>query len=277
MDPVERATGRNGIMNNQFGKISELFVRAGVKEGKTILKDVSFTAPYKIMTPFEKADGGIQIMPLCASAGIMRGDRQEFRYIIEEGADIDILSQSFEKIHKMAGGSAVRSIYVCAEKNTRTFYYPQPVIPYAGSAFDSKMEIHLADQSSRFYLQEILSCGRAVRGERFAYRRFSSKTAVYRAGKLIYRDNTRYTPSEMPMEETGMYEGYSHLANLFLSCSVKNGDVKEKIWEILEQYENISGGVSALEENDLVVRIFGNRAQTLQQAAEVIRRIYDNS
>ena len=40
-------------------------------KGKTILEDVSFTAPYKIMTPFEKENSGIQVMPLCASAGIM--------------------------------------------------------------------------------------------------------------------------------------------------------------------------------------------------------------
>ena len=68
------------------------------------LDDVSFTAPYKIMTPFQKENGGIQVMPLCASAGIMKGDRQQFTYQIGEGADVEILSQSFEKIHKMDGG-----------------------------------------------------------------------------------------------------------------------------------------------------------------------------
>lgn len=57
----------------------------GVKNGKTILEDLSFTAPYKIMAPFEKENGGIQIMPLCASAGIMEGDSQEFSYHVKEG------------------------------------------------------------------------------------------------------------------------------------------------------------------------------------------------
>ena len=83
-----------------------------LKDGKTILEDLSFTAPYKIMTPVEKENGGIQIMPLCASAGIMAGDSQEFSYHVKEGADLEILSQSFEKIHKMDEGSASRTIEV---------------------------------------------------------------------------------------------------------------------------------------------------------------------
>ena len=88
--------------------------------------------------PFEKENGGIQIMPLCASAGIMAGDSQEFSYHVKEGADLEVLSQSFEKIHKMDEGSAARTIEVQVDKNATLYYYPQPVIPFAQSAFDSK-------------------------------------------------------------------------------------------------------------------------------------------
>ena len=44
-------------MENKFGKVSRVSICAGKKDGKTILEDVSFTAPYKIMTPFEKENG----------------------------------------------------------------------------------------------------------------------------------------------------------------------------------------------------------------------------
>ena len=73
------------LMENKFGKISRITACAALKNGKTILEDLSFTAPYKIMAPFEKENGGIQIMPLCASAGIMEGDSQEFSYHVKEG------------------------------------------------------------------------------------------------------------------------------------------------------------------------------------------------
>ena len=139
-------------MDNKFGKISRISACAALKDGKTILEDLSFTAPYKIMMPFEKENGGIQIMPLCASAGIMAGDSQEFSYHVKEGADLEVLSQSFEKIHKMDEGSAARTIEVQVDKNAKLYYYPQPVIPFAQSAFDSKMTIHLEEAPSRLFL-----------------------------------------------------------------------------------------------------------------------------
>ena len=293
-------------MDNKFGKVSRISACAALKDGKTILEDLSFTAPYKIMTPFEKENGGIQIMPLCASAGIMAGDSQEFSYHVKEGADLEILSQSFEKIHKMDEGSASRTIEVQVDKNAALYYYPQPVIPFAQSAFDSKMTIHLEDETSKLFLLEIISCGRNAHEERFQYRRFSSKVLLYRGEKLIYRDNTRYEPGKMPMEGIGLYEGFTHMANLFLSklCNRDNVDggketnidgmdikkqmnssgtgrtsdrtaeLKEKIWQILDEDSEVDGGVTRLTTGDLALRIFGHRAQKLQQIAEKIKEIY---
>ena len=293
-------------MDNKFGKVSRISACAALKDGKTILEDLSFTAPYKIMTPFEKENGGIQIMPLCASAGIMAGDSQEFSYHVKEGADLEILSQSFEKIHKMDEGSASRTIEVQVDKNAALYYYPQPVIPFAQSAFDSKMTIHLEDETSKLFLLEIISCGRNAHEERFQYRRFSSKVLLYRGEKLIYRDNTRYEPDKMPMEGIGLYEGYTHMANLFLSklCNRDNVDggketnidgmdikkqmnssgtgrtsdrtaeLQEKIWQILDEDSEIDGGVTRLTTGDLALRIFGHRAQKLQQIAEKIKEVY---
>lgn len=283
-------------MINQFGKVSQISLQAGVRDGRTILEDVYFTAPYKIMKPFEMANGGIQVMPLCASAGIMKGDVQKFDYCVGEGASLEVLSQSFEKIHKMDGGSAKREIRISVAQNAELSYYPQPVIPFAGSAFDSDMEIRLADGTAGLFLLDIISCGRSACDERFAYRRFSSKVRIYRGmgndETLIYRDNTRYEPEKMPMEGIGMYEGYSHMANIFLSAlvdaeslshteaaacaevavdAVKTAELQEQIWAILETEPECEGGVTRLAQGDLAVRVFGNRAQKLQEVAEKIK------
>ena len=257
---------------NQFGRISRLSLHAGVRDGQTILSDVSFTAPYKVMTPFRKPNGGIQVMPLCASAGLMRGDRQEISYTVDCGADLEVLSQAFDKIHKMEGGCALRTITAEVAKGAVLYCSPQPVIPFAASAFESKTQIRLADDTSRLYYLEILCCGRNAYKEQFAYRRFSSQVVITRAGRLIYRDNTLYEPERMPMRGLGMYEGYTHLANLFLSRPEPK--VQEKIQEFLDEDE-LDGGVTRLMEGDLAVRILGTRAQPLEDAAEKIKRIWD--
>lgn len=129
-------------------------------------------------------------------------------------------------------GEAIRHVKAKVEKNAVFYYYPQPVIPYAQSAFDSTMEFDLADESSGLFLLEIISCGRKASAERFLYRKFASRVNIRRAGRLIYRDNTRYEPDKMDMEGLGMYEGYTHMANIFLSGPVC--DMQEKIWEVLE-------------------------------------------
>ena len=65
----------------------------------------------------------------------MEGDSQEFSYHVKEGADLEVLSQSFEKIHKMDEGSASRTISVQVDPHAVLYYYPQPVIPFAQSSF----------------------------------------------------------------------------------------------------------------------------------------------
>lgn len=55
-------------------------------------------------------------MPLCASAGIMEGDVQEFTFQVLEGSNLEFLSQSFDKVHKMKEGLARRSVTVEVKK-----------------------------------------------------------------------------------------------------------------------------------------------------------------
>ncbi len=258
------------MIENKFGKTSRLSIRTRCHDGKTTVEDLSFTAPYKVMTPFSKEDGGISIMPLCASAGIMEGDVQEFTFQVLEGSNLEFLSQSFDKVHKMKEGQARRTVTAEVKKDAVFCYYPQPVIPYAQSAFESDMKIHLEDESSKFFLMEIISCGRKASGERFQYRKYASKVSIWRSGSLIYRDNTRYEPEKMDMEGIGMYEGYTHMANIFLTGGSE--ELQQNIWEILEQEPECDGGVTKLVQNDLAVRIFGQRAQKLQEVAEKIKK-----
>jgi len=63
VDKKECTSGRHvrkagdPVTENKFGKLSRLSLRTGCSAGKTILEDVSFTAPYKIMNPFPKKAG----------------------------------------------------------------------------------------------------------------------------------------------------------------------------------------------------------------------------
>ena len=103
----------------------------------------------------------------------------------------------------------------------------------------------------------------------------NSKVQIFRCQKLIYSDNTCYLPDQMPMEGIGMYEGYTHMANLFLSRTEYADTLLNEIREILDGDPEIDGGATTLSGGDLAVRIFGHRAQKLQQTAEKIKTVYE--
>lgn len=80
------------------------------------------------------------------------------------------------------------------------------------------------------------------------------------------------------MEELGMYEGFSHMANIFLTCEgvESAGNLQEEIWQILQSEEGCEGGVSLTASGDLAVRILGSRAQKLQETAEKIKKCWES-
>ena len=120
-------------MNNQFGKLSKLHLTTAYREGKTIVEDASFTAPFKIMHPFYEKKDFMTVMLLMASAGVMAGDRQEIDICVKECSNVEFVSQAYEKIHQMEGDCAKRHVHLTVSDHACLHYMPLPAIPFAGS------------------------------------------------------------------------------------------------------------------------------------------------
>lgn len=271
MDRKKRTFNRVSMMENKYGKTSVLELATKQKGGKTVLSDVSFTAPFKIMNPFPTPKG-LQVMMLSASAGIMAGDTQVLTFRIGANTGLELTAQSYEKIHKMNRGCARRKVQITLEAGASFYYHPLPAIPFGGSAFESYIEIELEDHTADLIVLDILSCGRSARKERFAYRYYHSLTEIKRAGQWVYRDNTQFYPQQADMEGLGMYEGFTHLANMFVTGnSGRDGYWVEKAREVIEGTSQIEGGITELESGDYAVRLLGNSGQRLLETAEGIR------
>ena len=209
---------------NAFGRISKLSLIIAPEK----IRELFFTAPYKILRPFHQ-HGFLQIMVVKVSAGTMAGDRQEVRISLEDGAKAEFLSQSYEKIHRMDEGEAVRNGHIEVGRAATLFYAPLPVLPFADSAFINTFHIELADASSRLFYSDILACGRAARGEHFLYRLYRSRVRIYQSGELLYFDNLRFTPKDSSLDYAGLtqYEGYTHLGTyLLLNFPLKEDDLR---------------------------------------------------
>ena len=291
---------------NRFGKLSELRVRAEARAGKTTVPGLYASMPFKVMHPLRPAaalpglgDAPVsdpaQLMVMSVSAGIMAGDRQRIQVEAEPGAALSVTTQAFEKIHRMEdGASASRETVLSVARGAYLDYEPLPQVPFAGSSFSSATVAELADASSRLVYGEILSCGRAARGERFGYRRYRNRVEVRVAGDPVFIDNTVYEPEStggaMDMEGIGFYEGFTHLANLVL---VNLGITDERFDAVraylLEQTgvigasaqvrsgaaadDALAGGITRLASGDCLVKLLGHRAQRLQQALAGVRAL----
>ncbi len=258
------------VRDNAFGGLSEVRVEACVRDGRTRVRHASFTAPFKLLPPFQE-DGFARQMILSASAGIMAGDRQHIEVAADPGARLIVTSQAFEKVHKMDGRHAERHAVLHAADGAFLQYEPLPVIPFAGSDFRSRTDVYL-ETGSRFVFSEILCCGRAARGERFEYRRFRNLVRVYRSGMPVYIDNTDFIPSRDEMEGPGMFEGFTHAGTaLFFGF-----DSEQLLAEFRQLFESAGGcecAVTRTASGDIAVRLFGYTADKLQRMIAEASRI----
>ena len=257
-------------MENQFGKTSKLMIKAGVKNNQTVLQDVFFTAPFKIMHPFYQHKDFMTIMCLTASAGIMAGDEQAYEIFVQEGAKLEFVSQSYEKIHKMEDGFATRNANVYVAKDAFLYYNPLPTLPFKDSAFKSVLKVHLEDTSSQFILKEILSAGRCARGEQFEYRYYHNQVHVYEGNTLIYADNTRLEPERMMLQSIGMYEQYTHLGTLVLFHILKDEEWFQTVRDLLENTPDLEGGVTRMEHHAIIIRILGKQSDKISYTMDKI-------
>lgn len=257
-------------LKNSFGKTSVLNISSIKKENKTILDNVYFTAPFKIITPFYISEDYIKVMLLSVSAGIMEGDTQNIDIKIGDETKVEVVSQSYEKIHRMKSGNATRNCNISIGKNAYLKYNPLPTIPFADSSFDSITKISLEDDTSKLIFNEIITCGRSAMGEKFLFNHYNSYLEVRKKGRLIYRDNTIYDKNLFNMASIGMFEGYTHLANMVIFNFNKEESFIEQVRNIIEKYDEVQGGASKLQSNDIIIKILGTTSQNLINICEEI-------
>jgi len=199
-------------MNNP---LSELSVSTVFQNGRTVMSDCFFTSPFKVAKPFYRDNGYTEIMVMCASPGILAGDRYNMRFDLSDNTKTIISEQSYRKLYNTGDDFSQQNTRIQTGENAALYYVPYPVIPFAGSRFRSRTDIFLRP-SSKLILGEILSCGRDGMGERFAFGEFSSRTAVYVDNKPVFLDNSRLLSGEADFSGLGFFEGYSCQAIFFL-------------------------------------------------------------
>lgn len=203
---------------NRYGRTSRLELEAALGAGgRTVLARAYATQPFRVMKPFEdpRSPTFAQVIAMSSSAGLMEGDAQRLRVAVGAGAALSVRAQAFEKIHRMDGaGWAARATELAVAPGGRLRFLQQPVIPYAGSRFTGDTVVELADATAGVAYGEVIACGRAAAGERFAFSSFANRALVTVASEPAFADNLVLDPGADDVAGLGMFEGFAHMGSL---------------------------------------------------------------
>lgn len=241
------------------------------ESGLTIPERVYYSAPFKLTNFFRLPNGGIEYILMNASAGIMAGDNYQIDLQLAKGSQLLISAQSFEKIHAMPVGTAKRKVNIQIAENASLIYTPLPTIPFQSSVFHSSTEIRLADITSRLIYSDIISSGRTLRNERFAFTQYHNLLSVYLGDKIVYRDNCYLVPTEHNLASCGMFEGYSHLGNLIIYGYLFDPADLAAIQEIINE-SGLDCGISALTGGGHLVRVLSHGAEPITELFNSIKK-----
>lgn len=245
---------------------------ACTESGLTIPKHVYYSAPFKLTNFFRLPNGGIEYILMNASAGIMAGDNYQIDLQLAKDSQLLISGQSFEKIHAMPVGIAKRKVNIQIAENASLIYTPLPTIPFQDSAFTSTTEIRLLSVSSRLIYADIISSGRVLRNECFAFRQYHNLLSVYLLDKIVYRDNCYLVPIEQNLATCGVFEGYSHLGNLIIYGYILNSENLTSIHLAIDE-SGLDCGISTLAGGGYLIRVLSNAAEPITELFNTIKKV----
>ena len=249
---------------------SEVYIRVGVQNGVTCLRQAYFTPPYKVANIREdKRDPLLHLMLMCSSPGILDGDDHSLRVELEEQSRLQLHTQSYQRLFRMKKG-AFQSMDVYLQKGAACCYLPCPIVPHEHSIFTSRNRIFLS-AGCRLVWGEVLTCGRKLNGEVFMFSKYHSITELFMEDRLVLRENNCLQPGSTDMRHIGQLEGFTHQASLL--AIGENDAARTAIHAQLNGQDGILYGMSTGPENSLVLRILGHKAEQLHDCLKAIANV----
>lgn len=247
------------------GKHGRLKLIFRVSGEKTVLRDGAWAAPLKIAKPFYlERSGEAFIYLLNPTGGMVRGDSHILEVSLEAGAEVFLTTQAATKIYKTPGGGVEQKCTFQVGEEALLEYFPDPVIPFAGSRFNGETEV-LLSAGATVFLGEILAPGRTQRGEIFQFDRYYSRTRVYnREGVSVLWDVIDLEPGQWNYKARGLYENHTHLAHLFIFSGGIKPELADELHEFITHFPNVLGSSSLTCCGGIMVRLLGKRSSELE-------------
>lgn len=144
---------------------------------RTSITSARASAPLKLLTPKNHGDARWTFVATYGG-GLVDGDAIALDVNVGENARALIGTQASTKIYKCPVGEATQSLEARVARGGLLVVAPDPLVPFAGAKYAQRATIRLDEGASLVWL-DVLACGRASRGERWAFSRYASRTRVF--------------------------------------------------------------------------------------------------
>ncbi len=237
----------------------------GYKSGRSYLRSLYVTPPFRVVSVGQLAsDTAAYLMQMSTSPGVLSGDRYQINITVEDHARLQFKSQSYQRLYDMEE-HAEQVTQIQIGDSAHYSQVPHPIVPQRNSSFTSLNRVVMGENSS-FLQSEIITCGRKYHGEEFLFRELSNSVEVRtKDGRLRLKDRVWLSPTQTPLLECGLLEGYTHQGTLIFQ-STEERDLTEAIEHIhtmISVEKEIKFGISKTHKTGYVLRVLGNRGEQL--------------
>jgi urease accessory protein len=157
-------------------------------DGRTVLAQQSFRAPYHLSKPYWDPDArSLLVQVVNPTAGILAGDRLESNVAVAEGAALTLTSPSASRVFQMREGDAVSTQYFDVAANAWLEVIPEPLVPHRGSRFRQVTTLAVEPGGALFYVDQLMP-GRLGHAEAWAWETLRLEMTLRIGNELVLRE-----------------------------------------------------------------------------------------
>jgi urease accessory protein len=222
---------------------------------------------------------GVYTLLVNPSGGLVGGDHLTIRATVGAGAHVLFSTPSANRIYRSSVEVARQTMQLDVGADAIVEWVPETAIPYAGSRYAQTFHIRVACGGVLWFWEAVAS-GRIARGERWAFKEFSSHIRIETAagGKIVERMVVVPGRSD---DGGGLASAWNYVASAFLVSDAVPDEVlagieEEAATRLESPGAEVLGGMSRPAAPGLALKIVAHTGESLKDAMEgvwgVVRR-----
>jgi urease accessory protein len=153
--------------------------------GRSVVTRQAARGPLQLLVPRNHGDA-VWVFLSSLGGGFVDGDSVALDVRIGAGAAAMLATQASTKVYRSVRGCA-QEVHAEVGDGGLLVVLPDPVVCFAGARFSQSIDVQLGDGAT-LILVDAVTCGRAARGERWAFDAYRSAITVRRGERLLLHD-----------------------------------------------------------------------------------------